>query len=183
MTPMADCEACGAQGTLRHRCTGCDGSGTAAARRYRCRVQVPAGTHAGSVLHVTARVQGQRRKQDVALRVRVELQPHAVFTLDADGTVRCELPVDGFAWTANRWIEVPTPRGLQQMRLMRGYLAYRIKGAGLAGSDCMVTVAPVFPEELNGAQEAAIDRLIAGNTAAAQRIAAWNRKAGRNRAE
>ena len=41
------------------------------------------------------------------------------------------VPVDGFAWMANRWIEVPTARGLQQMKLRRGYISYRIKNAGL----------------------------------------------------
>ncbi len=140
------------------------------------------------MIEVVTRVQGPPRKARPALRVRVrvELQPHAFFALEADGTVTFELPVDGFAWTANRWIEVPTPRGLQQMKLRRGSLTYRIRGEGLAPehsdtpADCIVTIVPLFPPELDSDQEAAIDRLIARNsgsaaTAAGDRIAAWNR--------
>jgi hypothetical protein len=29
------------------------------------------------------------------------------------------MPVDGFAWIASAWIDVPTLTGLQQMRLQR----------------------------------------------------------------
>ena len=103
----------------------------------------------------------------------MELQPHEFFTAEADGTLKCELPVDGFAWMANRWIEVPTPRGLQQMKLRRGYLSYRIKDAGLPwasdaqAADCIVTVVPMFPQEFSREQEAAIDRLVASNSGAA----------------
>ena len=59
---------------------------------------MPAGTRAGDVLHVHARVQGHRREHALDLRVSVELQPHAFFRLEADGTVQCVVPVDGFAW-------------------------------------------------------------------------------------
>jgi DnaJ-class molecular chaperone len=149
-------------------------------------VQVPPGLRNGSVLEVSARVQGRHGDHPLRLRVRAELAAHAFFTTDSDGTVNCELPVDGFAWMANRWVEVPTPRGVRQMRLRRGNLSYRIKGVGLpwqeegASGDCIVTVVPMFPEEFSREQEAAIDRLVASNsgatrTAAGQRIATWKR--------
>ncbi|GAB3645261.1 DnaJ domain-containing protein [Ramlibacter alkalitolerans] len=183
VSPLVQCKACEGSGAVRHACALCGGSGKAAARRYRCRARIPAGVRAGDLLHVSARLQGPQASEKVALQVRVELLPHAFFTLDADGTVRCELPVDGFAWVANRWIEVPTPAGLQQMRLKRGYHTYRIKGQGFPGeegelADCIVTVVPLFPEEFSKAQEAQIDKLIAGNTRAAgtsahRRAAAW----------
>jgi DnaJ-class molecular chaperone len=178
----ADCSACDGTGTVRKRCTACHGSGKSHARKYRCRVEVPAGTRAGEVLDVSARVQGRQKRHTLALRVRIELQPHPFFRLDADGTVQCELPVDGFAWMAQRWIEVPTPRGAQQMRLKRGFLTYRIKGHGLPGeagdADCMITVVPLFPEELGPEQQLLVDRLVAGNTGArgttvGERMAAW----------
>ncbi len=119
--------------------------------------------------------------------MRVELQPHEFFGVEADGTLTCVLPVDGFAWIANRWINVPTPRGLQQMRLRRGILNYRIKGAvlpwqdGAACADCIITVAPLFPEEFSLEQDALIDRLVdtnsgAAGTASGDRMAAWARK-------
>lgn len=187
MTPPASCKACNGQGVVRHACAACEGSGKAAPMRYRCRVQMPAGTRGGDVLQVSLRLQGAAAGRSETLRVRIVLQPHPFFTLEEDGTVKCELPVDGFAWMANRWIEVPTPGGLQQMRLRRGYFTYRIKGQGwlLAGgerADCMVTVEPQFPEEFNSQQAALVDRLVASNAATPrlaqwrQRVAAWQRR-------
>lgn len=188
LSPTVECTACQGRGKVRHGCAACGASGKAAPSRYRCRVQVASGARAGDVLDATARVQGSRQRT-LALRVRVMLQPHEFFTAEADGTVKCELPVDGFAWMANRWIEVPTPRGLQQMRLRRGHLNYRIRNAGLPwtgeaeAADCIVTVVPLFPDELAPEQEAAIDRLVASNSGAAgtpagDRMAAWNRLVG-----
>ncbi|WP_460479060.1 DnaJ domain-containing protein [Comamonas humi] len=185
----AECTACQGHGKTRQGCTACAASGKAPASKYRCRVQVAPGARAGDLLHVTARVQGRRRQHGLALRLRVELQPHEFFTAETDGTLKCELPVDGFAWMANRWIEIPTPRGLQQMRLRRGSLSYRIKNAGLPwmseaeAADCIVTVVPMFPEEFSREQDAAIDRLVASNSGAAgtptgDRMAAWNRLVG-----
>ena len=186
VSSTVECTACQGQGKTRQGCAACAASGKAPASKYRCRVQVAPGARAGDLLDVTARVQGKQRNHRLALRLRVELQPHEFFTAEADGTLKCELPVDGFAWMANRWIEVPTPRGLQQMKLRRGYLSYRIKDAGLPwasnaqAADCIVTVVPMFPEEFSREQEAAIDRLVASNsgaagTAAGDRMAAWNR--------
>jgi DnaJ-class molecular chaperone len=157
---------------VQHECAICAASGKAAPRKYRCRVQVPAGVRAGDVLAVTAHVDGRQRKHSVALRVRIALREHAAFSVQDDGTLACELPVDGFAWTANRWIDVPTVRGKQQMRLRRGTLNYRVKGGGLpwqdagACADCIVTVSPRFPDELSAEQEALIDRLVATNAQA-----------------
>lgn len=180
------CAACQGQGKTRHSCTACAASGKAPPSKYRCRVPVAPGARAGDLLDVTARVKGNRRQHKLALRVRVDLQPHEFFTAEADGTLKCELPVDGFAWMANRWIEVPTPRGLQQMKLRRGHLNYRIKNAGLPrtneaeAGDCIVTVIPMFPQEFSQEQEAVIDRLVVSNsgtagTPAGDRMAAWSR--------
>ena len=186
VSSTVECTACQGQGTTHQSCPACAASGKAPASKYRCRVPVAPGARAGDLLDVTARVQGRQRQHELALRVRVELQPHEFFTAEADGTLKCELPVDGFAWMANRWIEVPTPCGLQQMKLRRGHLNYRIKNAGLpwtgeaAPGDCIVTVVPLFPQEFSQEQEAAIERLVASNsgapgTPAGDRMAAWNR--------
>ena len=171
MAGSTECDACDGAGHVRVRCASCHGTGHAKPRKYRCRVEVPAGTRAGEVLHVRAQVQGRQRHHALALRVHVELAPHAFFTLADDGIVRCELPVDGFAWMAERWIEVPTPRGAQQMRLRRAHLTYRIKGHGLGDADCLVSVVPLFPEELSAAQQGLVDRLVASNRS--DRLAAW----------
>ncbi len=182
----ATCSASQGHGETRQGCPACGASGKAAASPYRCRVKVAAGARAGDVIDATARIPGKRRTHEIALRLRVDLQPHALFTPQADGTLKCELPVDGFAWMANRWAEVPTPRGLQQMRLQRGHLGYRIKGAGLPwgpggqAGDCIVTVVPLFPQEWSAQQDKAIDRLVASNTGAAgtpagEQLAQWRR--------
>lgn len=186
VSPTVECTACQGHGKTRQGCTTCAASGKAPARKYRCRVRVASGARAGDLFDVTARVQGSQHRRKLALRVRVELQPHELFTAEPDGTVKCELPVDGFAWMANRWIEVPTLRGLQQMKLLRSHLNYRIKNAGLPwtneaeAADCIVTVVPMFPEDLSQEQEAAIDTLVASNsgtagTSARDRMVAWTR--------
>jgi len=180
---LADCSACAGQGVTRHPCGACQGAGKEAPRKYQCRVQFPPGVRAGDRVQAFARVEGQRHK--LGLQVRVELRPHEFFQLQADGTVTCEIPVDGFAWVGNRWIQVPTPAGLRQMRLKRGHLVYRIRGQGFpsgvagAAADCMVTVVPLFPDDFSHQQEALIDGLIAANsgtrsTAAGKRMSAWN---------
>lgn len=186
MTPQRECAACKGEGATRHACAACQGSGQTPPRKYRCRARIPAGVRDGDLLYVPARMQGRRGQENVALSVRVELAPHEFFSVEPDGTVKCEVPVDGFAWIANRWTEVPTPSGPQQMRLKRGYHTYRIKAHGfpLAGgdarADCIVTVLPLFPEAFSKQQEARIDRLIATNTgeagsAVGKRMAAWKR--------
>lgn len=182
---LVECGACQGDGVAREPCGACEGTGKAPARKYRCRVTIPAGTRHGDLLHSVARAERDGGRK-VSLGIRVELQAHEFFELEDDGTVKCELPVDGFAWVANRWIEVPTPTGPQQMRLRRGHLVYRIKGQGFPSqrsgprADCMVTIVPLFPDEFSGKQEAQIDRLIEGNTGAAgtvagNRASAWRK--------
>ena len=181
VSPGVKCRACDGTGAVRPACGACQGSGQAL-RRYRCRVQIPPGLRTGHVVHASTRGQGG---DALALQLRIVLQPHPLFALEADGTVRCELPVDGFAWIAGRWVEVPTPGGAQQMRLHRDHLVYRIRGQGFPVAqdgprgDCIVTVEPLFPEEFGKDQEALLERLIAGNTRrrgtpAGERMAAWN---------
>jgi molecular chaperone DnaJ len=188
MPSLAECGACAGHGVTRHACAACEGTGKEPARKYHCRVQFPPGTRDGAQVQVLARLQGL--KQKLPLRVRVELRPHEFFELQADGTVKCEVPVDGFAWIASRWIQVPTPAGLRQMKLKRGHLAYRIRGQGFpsgesgSAADCMVTVVPLFPEDFSPEQQALIDGLIAANsgarsTAAGKRMLAWNQLVGR----
>jgi molecular chaperone DnaJ len=188
MPSLAECSACAGHGVTRHACGACEGTGKQAPRKYHCHVQFPPGTREGDVVQALARVQGDSQK--LAVQVRAELQPHELFELQADGTVTCEMPVDGFAWTANRWIQVPTPAGLRQMKLKRGHLVYRIRGEGFprgeggSAADCMVTVVPLFPEDFSQEQEALIDGLIATNsgarsTDAGTRMRGWNEVVGR----
>jgi molecular chaperone DnaJ len=121
----------------------------------------------------------------------VEIEPHPLFVLDEDGVLRCDMPVNGYAWMAGRWVEVPTPDGLQQMRLNRDALVYRLRGQGFPAvphgprGDYLVRVTPVFPSQDDPAQEALLDQLIAQASRAAaangssplgqwtQRMGAW----------
>ncbi len=182
---VVPCTACEGQGTTRTPCPACDGGGRGPAHHYRCRVQVPPGVRDGETVVAQARIEGDRRRR--RMEVRVEVLRHEFFMLDADGTVRLALPVDGFAWTSQRWIDVPTPDGPQQMRLRRDALVYRIKGQGFPvrrdgpRADCIVSITPLFPEGLTPAQEALIDALVAHNTGdaattAGRRMADWDNR-------
>ena len=117
----------------------------------------------GDVLHAP----GARDDPAGTLELSIELQAHKIFTLGDDGILRCEMPVDGFAWIAGRWIDVPTLSGLQKMRLQRGHHAYRLRGQGFPlerrgeRGDYIVSVLPTFPASLSAEQEALLDRLMA----------------------
>ncbi|AMO25265.1 hypothetical protein UC35_05555 [Ramlibacter tataouinensis] len=178
------CEACGGQGSTHAACSCCGGSGEGSPLRYKGRIRIPAGVRDGHVLRARVRLQGEDGRQ--ALDVRVSLAAHAFMALEPDGTVKVDVPVDGFAWVAGSWIEVPTPYGLRQMRLQRGALNYRMRGEGfpaaLAGprADCLVTVLPLFPPEWSKRQAALLDELVASNTGdgsgeAGARAQAWAR--------
>lgn len=80
------------------------------------------------------------------------------------------MPVDGFAWIANRLISVPTLSGLQPLHLSRDQLAYRLKKHGFpverrwSRGDHLVTVQPIFPERLSTDQDILLDQLIAASS-------------------
>ncbi|MEO7941373.1 MAG: DnaJ domain-containing protein [Burkholderiaceae bacterium] len=158
------CTACDGGGTLRPKCSDCNGVGKTDVVRYRVSVRLPADVRDGAMLHVAA-----ARGRPVALDIQVELQPHAALVRDADGTVRCECPVDGFAWIANRTITIPTLRGQQPLALQRGQVLYRLAGQGFLShdegkrADQIVIVVPRFPETLSREQERLLDKL-AGTT-------------------
>lgn len=162
-TPCGDCDG---NGTRQPICPACDGAG-GQTLRYRCTVRLPAGLRHGDRL--SADGGGSHRGGfDGRLDLRIELVPHAFFKVGDDGLLRAEFPVDGFAWLAQRWVEIPAPTGLQQLRLRRGRLVYRLPGLGLplqrgAGplGDYVVTVAPTFPDQPDAEQQALLDRLAA----------------------
>ena len=187
MWSQAACADCGGDGRQRATCDACDGSGERAVA-YRRQVRFPAGVRAGQVLSLPPSRHGRHQ---IGLELQVEIEPHPLFTLGDDGVLRCDMPVNGYAWMAGRWVEVPTPDGLQQMRLNREALVYRLRGQGFPAvprgprGDYLVRVTPVFPEQDDPAQEALLDQLIdhANQSAEggagplgqwAQRMGAWS---------
>jgi molecular chaperone DnaJ len=180
------CPDCGGDGRQRATCDACDGSGERTLA-YRRRVRFPAGVRDGHVLSLPSSRHGSMK---IGLDLQVEIEPHPLFTLDGDGVLRCDMPVNGYAWMAGRWVEVPTPDGLQQMRLNREASVYRLRSQGFPTvprgprGDYLVRVTPVFPAQDDPAQEALLDQLIAranqsaeGGTGPlgqwAQRMGAW----------
>ena len=89
------------------------------------------------------------------------------------------MPVDGFAWVAQRKVTVPTLDGQRSLRMQREQRVYRLAGEGFPVTrrgprgDLLVTLEPVFAESLSADQEILIDQLLA--TATAPALAAWQR--------
>lgn len=178
---LTECEACLGGGIARQLCAACEGAGKTASRGYKVNVRIPSGVRHGDLLHVGS---GHARKDlpPADLEIRVEVASHAFFQLDDDGTVRCEIPVDGFAWIANRPIQVPTVAGLQTLQLQRDRLSYRLQGQGFpverrgSRGDQLITVLPIFPDPLSTDQQILLDQLQATSADAMDdRLRKWNR--------
>ena len=177
------CADCGGDGRQRAPCETCDGTGERAVA-YRRQVRFPAGVREGHLLILPA---SRHDDRECSLELQVEIEPHPVFTLDGNGVLRCEMPVNGYAWMAGRWVDVPTPDGVQQMRLNRDALVYRLRGKGFPDTprgprgDYLVKVLPTFPPKEDPALEALLDQLIARSTLAAesnrsQPLGQWQRR-------
>lgn len=172
-----ECEACAGDGLAKQPCAACAGTGKAPPRRYRFQVRFPHGVRQGDLLHVDGRRTGA---EPIALDIRVELQAHPLFELDADGRIRCEIPVDGFAWIAQRSIEVPTLDGPQPLALQRDRVTYTLAGQGFPverrgpRGDQVITVVPVFPDRFGTDQQILLDQLSASQ--ADPRLGEWQRR-------
>lgn len=185
---LAECEACRGSGIASPPCPACEGTGKSATRRYKFNVRIPHGVRDGDLLHVDGRrPRAGQSGGDDDLDLRVEVLDHAFFRLDDDGTIRCEIPVDGFAWIANRSIDVPTLGGVQRMPLSRDRRSYRLEGEGFPverrgrRGDQLVDVVPIFPGQLSTDQEILLDQLIATSAgpdgrAVDDRLGAWGRE-------
>ena len=181
----AECAACHGGGIARQPCEACAGSGHAASQAYQVSVRFPPGVRSGDLLGVAVRP-GPAGSATIELSLRVEVRDHALFQLDADGTLRCTVPVDGFAWAANRPVEVPTLGGLQTIQPKAQQLGHRLPGQGFpvarggARGDQLITITPVFPDRLNTDQSILLDQLIATTSGPAarqvdERLRAWNK--------
>lgn len=183
MWSQQECADCGGDGRQRASCEACEGTGEKSVA-YRRQVRFPAGVRAGHVLSVPS---AQHGGLEIGLELEVEIEPHPFFVLDQGDVLRCEVPVNGYAWMAGRWVEVPTPDGMQQMRLSRDALVYRLGGQGFPAQprgprgDYLVKVVPVFPEQEDAVQQALLDQLIESSSRAAaadatQPLGAWQKQ-------
>jgi molecular chaperone DnaJ len=184
----AECEACRGGGIARQPCAACAGSGKAATQRYQVTVRFPHGVRDGDMLGVASR-RGKPGAPPGDLSIRVDLLEHALFKLDPDGTVRCDMPVDGYAWLAGRTLDVPTLDGLQTIQLQRDQLIHRLAGQGFPvdrrgpRGDQLITLQPIFPQRMTADQQILIDQLIATTTGADgkpsdERLRGWSEALG-----
>jgi len=162
------CPDCTGDGRQRERCEPCEGTGQRSVS-YRRHVRIPPGVRAGDELSVPGTLHDGI---ELGLELHLDIEPHPFFVLE-DGQLRCEIPVCGYAWAANQWVEVPAPEGLQHMRLNRDALVYRLRGQGFPErpngprGDYIVKVVPNFPEAPNAEQQALLDQLVMASARAA----------------
>jgi molecular chaperone DnaJ len=162
------CKSCGGEGVERKPCSDCLGQGHREIA-YRRSVRIPAGVRDGVVLTVSLAQEGH----ELGLELHVALEPHPFFVLEGN-VLSCEMPVSGYAWMANCWVEVPAPEGLTKMRLRRDALDYRLPGQGFPlhtrgpRGDLLVRIAPTFDDDGDAAHQALLARLIEASTCAAQ---------------
>jgi molecular chaperone DnaJ len=179
------CEACDGSGSGRVVCDRCDGAGKLPPRSYRISVRIPHGVRDGDLLHVDGR-RMRAAGPNADVEIRVEVEPHPLFRLEDDGTIHCEMPVDGFAWIGNRPLRVPTVSGFRSIALRRDQLSYRLPGQGFpmqrqgSRGDQVVTLTPVFPPQLSIDQQILLDQLTAtglgaDGEAVDPRLRDWNR--------
>jgi molecular chaperone DnaJ len=191
MPTSTRCPQCEGRGQVPAPCADCGGRGHRR-HRYERRVRFPAGMRDGDVLNAHVSTDAA----DSTLELHLRIAAHPFFTVDetAPGLLRCDMPVDGFAWLAETWAEVPTLEGPQQMRLRRGRLTYRLRGQGMPldrggadRGDLVVTVAPSFPDTLSPRRQALLEKLAADSSADAepdalrawrQQMAGWQRSRG-----
>jgi molecular chaperone DnaJ len=183
---QTECEACHGGGIARQPCGACEGSGKAAAQRYQVTVRFPHGVRDGDLLTVPGR-RGKPGSPPGELNIRVDIQHHDLLRLDEDGSLRCEVLVDGFAWIANRPVEVPVLGGSQTIQLRRDQLHHRLEGQGFPierrgpRGDQWITILPVFPQRMSTDQQILLDQLIATTSGpnekqADDRLQQWNQK-------
>jgi molecular chaperone DnaJ len=176
------CAGCAGSGKVQHECPGCAGSGSHA-HAYHVKVRIPPGLRPGDHLHV-ARARAGSSAPPGDLDIRVEWLEHPFFHLDADGTLRCEVPVNGFAWIAGHEVPVPTLAGPRPLKLRQGHVQYTLAGQGFAARehkgarpDQVVIVRPVFPDKPSAEQQALLNHLIASADAhPAPALRTWQRQ-------
>ncbi|RCW75492.1 DnaJ domain-containing protein [Pseudorhodoferax soli] len=170
-----ECGDCAGTGIAREDCGPCGATGSLPVQNYEVQARIPPGVRDGDLLHVAA------RRAPADLEVQVGVAPHPLFTLHDDGSLSCKVPVDAFAWMANRPVSIPTLDGVQPLALQRDRRHYALPGLGFPvrhrgpRAEQRVEIEPVFPDRFGSDQDILLDQLIASNAGADPRLAEWQR--------
>ena len=157
------CPGCRGDGVERRACPSCQGSGLGPRRSYHYDVRIPPGLREGQT--VLLRGQGQRGAETSGdIELRIQLEPHALFTFDAEGRLGCTVPVDCYAAALSGSVQVPTLDGsTTSVSFARGRVQ-TLAGRGFPNRDgtrgpMVVTVQIVTPERHSAEQRALLQRL------------------------
>ena len=182
------CSACQGDGDARQPCDACNGGGVSPAeRRWHYDVDLPGGLREGNT--VLLRGQGQRgpneSRGDIELRIRLE--PHPLFTFDAEERLAVRMPVDSYAIAGEGRADVPLlGGGSAPVELARG-TAQVLEGFGYPNRDgsrgpLVVQMYGVTPrlhtERQRGLLRELADELRASGYAGCEELAAWNERVG-----
>lgn len=160
---LSTCVNCAGRGySKRAPCSQCDGAGIIGSQR-QWSVRVPAGILSGEELRLEGKGAEPESEEMQAgdLRLRVQIAPHPIFTLEERDLV-LERPVSAFRMLAGGIITVPYPGGKIEIDVSAGTAESRecrIDGAGMpargkrrAGA-LRVRLVPVFPQGTTKALE------------------------------
>lgn len=126
------CTECHGTGEIRVACGSCAGTGHGSRRTYTHRVRVPAGVVDGD--RVVIRFAGGRSEEgDGDIKIRVEVQPHDLFSFDADGYLCVSVPVHPLQVLGRQPVRVPTLWGERHVFVEDPDQPQEIAGAGFIG--------------------------------------------------
>ncbi|HSI61156.1 MAG TPA: DnaJ C-terminal domain-containing protein, partial [Ideonella sp.] len=178
------CAACRGDGADRKACDDCQGSGRQPARGYHFEVRVPPGMRAGQTMLL--RGQGQRGAEGGGdIELGIEIQPHPVFSFDAQQRLSCRVPVDFYSSLVDSSLEVPALEGgTLTLDIAAGPLQV-LEGRGYPQRDgsrgpLVVQTETVMPREHSAAQRKLLRQLAeerrSSGYAHSPELAAWQER-------
>lgn len=168
------CQECDGTGTLRRRaCSRCQGEGRLTRSEW-LDFKIPAGVESGSQLKIPGGGNaGRRGGASGDLVLRVEVEPHALFTRQGPD-LSCTVPVTMMEAALGGHIDVPTPEGSLTIEVPAGTQAghrFRLRGRGMprlgakGRGDLFVATHVVVPEALDSRSRELLQELARLNPA------------------
>ena len=186
---LVSCEECAGRGFFSERiCPACTGSGRDITE-VSLKIKVPPGMLPGDDLRLAGQGEaGVGVLQSGDLFLTIVIHSHPVFELRGRD-LYLEMPVNALALIAGSEIEIPLPVGSKRVQLDPGAAllrelrfakkGYPGRGKAAAG-DLLVTLRPVFPNDLNAKQRKSLQQLVESLNADAEDflpdVAAWWQK-------